>query len=161
MPRVISGGVARQRFSSSVCTGFFLRRRSYGLHDELTVLRVDLDRIAIANGAIEDATGDTVLDLPLDDALEGACSKLRVVAHLSQQVSCSVGELQCDVPLGQAWAQAIDLDVHDVLHLLARDLMEDNDLINPVDELRAEALFPQALTHLALDLVLIHAVKLV
>ncbi len=39
--------------------------------------------------------------------------------------------------------------------------MEDDDLIDAVDELRAEALFPQALTHLTLDLVLIHAIELV
>src|SRR5260221_20349 len=137
--------------------GFFLRLLSYGHHDELAVLRVDLDRIAIANGAIENATGDAVLDFLLNDALEGACSKLRVEAHLCQQIPCSIGELQRDVPLGQARAQAIDLDVHNVLQLLTRDLMEDDDLIDAVDKLRTEALFPQALTNQALDLVLMHA----
>ncbi len=39
--------------------------------------------------------------------------------------------------------------------------MENNDLIDAVDELRAEAFFSQALTHLALYHVLIHAIKLV
>ena len=38
--------------------------------------------------------GDTVLDLSLDNALERACSILRVVAHLSQQVPSGVGKLQ-------------------------------------------------------------------
>src|SRR5258706_15576302 len=101
MPRAISGVVARQRrrcswrassisgsvlqgcsflLSSSVCMGFFLL--SHGHHDKLAVLRVDLDRVAIANGAIEHATGDPGLDLLLDNALEGACSKLRGEAHL-------------------------------------------------------------------------------
>src|SRR3989442_664417 len=81
---------------SSVRMGFFLR--SYGLQDELAVLRVDLDRIAIVNGAIENAAGDTVLDLLLNDAPEGACPKLGVVAHFCQQASSGIGELQRDVP---------------------------------------------------------------
>ena len=141
--------------------GFFPGLLSYWLHDELAVPRLDLECIAIANGALKNAAGDTVLDLLLDDALEGACPKLRVVTHLCQQVSCGVSELQRDVPLCQARAQAIDLDVHNVLHLLTRDLMEDDDLVDAVDELWAEAFFPQALANPALDLVLIHAVKFV
>jgi hypothetical protein len=40
-------------------------------------------------------------------------------------------------------------------------LMEDDDLIDAVDELWTEALFPQALPDQALDLVLIHAIELV
>src|SRR5439155_24464754 len=116
---------------------------------------------AFANGARKNAAGDTVLDLPLNDALEGTCSKLRIVAHLCQQVSCGFSEPQRDVPLLQAWAQTIDLDVHNVFHLRARDLMEDNDLIDAVDELGAETLFPQALTDKALHLVLVHAIELV
>src|SRR2546425_1326336 len=84
---------------SSVRMDFFLRLRTYGLQDELAVLRVDLERIAIVNGAIENAAGDTVLDLLLDDAPEGACPKLGVVAHFCQQASSGIGELQRDVPL--------------------------------------------------------------
>src|SRR5260221_1975558 len=146
---------------SSVCMGFFLRLRSHRYQDQLAVLRVDLDRIAIANGAIENATGDAVLDFLLNDALEGACSKLRVEAHHCQQIPCGTGELQRDVPLGQARAQTIDLDVHNIPQLLTRELMEDDDRIDAVDELWTEALFPQALTNQALDLVLRHAVELV
>src|SRR6266567_1636258 len=147
--------------ASSMCMGFFLFLCSYGLYDEFTALRVDLDRSAIANGALENAAGDTVLDLPLDDALEGTGPELRIVAHLCQQVPRGVSELQCNVPLGQALAQALDLDVDNFLHLLARDLMEDDDLIDAVDELWTEALFPQALPDQALDLVLVHAIELV
>src|SRR2546427_2118884 len=146
---------------SSIRMGFFLCLRSYRIQDDLAALRVDHDRIALANSAIENAMSDTVLDLPLDDALEGTSPELRVEAHLCQQVPCGVSNLQRDVPLFQARAQAIDLDIHNVLHLLTRDLMEDDDLIDAVDELRAEALFPQALTDLALDLVLIHTIELV
>ena len=66
--------------------GFFLRLLSHRYHDELAMLRIDLDPITIANSAIKNATGDTVLDLSLDDALEGTGSELRVVAHHCQSV---------------------------------------------------------------------------
>src|SRR5260221_3496319 len=145
---------------SSMCMGFFLCLRSFGRYDKLAVLRVDRDRIALVNCTFEKATGDAVLDLLLDDALEGTGPVLRVEAHLCQQVPCGVSELQRDVSLGQALAQANHLDLHNVLHLLTRDWMEDDDLIDAVDELRAEALFPQAVTDPALDLVLIHALEL-
>src|SRR6202023_2673185 len=84
--------------ASSMCMGFFLCLRSYRLHDELAIPYVYLDRIAIANGAIENTTGDTVLDLLLDDASEGTGPVLRVVAHLCQQVPGSGSRLQRDVP---------------------------------------------------------------
>src|SRR5215469_5245843 len=141
--------------------GLFLYLLSHRHDDELTILRVDLDRIAIANGAFKYVAGYTVLDLSLDDALEGTGPELRVVAHLRQQVPRGVGELQRDVPLGQALAQVFDLDVYNFLHLLSRDLMEDDDLIDAVDELRTEALFPQALPDQALDRVLVHVIELV
>src|SRR6266481_6133174 len=109
MPRVISGVVARQRrrcsWRASSISGSVLQGCSFLLLSSVCMgffLRVDLDRIAIANGAIENATGDAVLDFLLNDALEGACSKLRVEAHLCQQIPCGTGELQRDVPLGQA-----------------------------------------------------------
>src|SRR5258708_35388701 len=145
---------------SSMCMGFYLRLLSHGYHDELAVLRVDRDCIAIAHVAIENAASDPVLDLPLNDALEGTGPELWVVAHLCQQVAGGGSRLQRDVPLAQAQAQAIDLDLHNVLHLIARDLMEDDDLIDAVDELRTEALFPQVLTDQALDLVLFHTLEL-
>src|SRR6266702_2836148 len=71
----------RYLIPSSVCVGFLLYLRSYRLHDKPVVLRVDLDRITFANGAIENATGDTVFNFPLDDTLEGTSTKLRIIAH--------------------------------------------------------------------------------
>src|SRR6266516_7498413 len=62
---------------------------------------------------------------------------------------------------GQARAQAIDLYVDNVHHLGASDLVENNHLVNAVDELRSKALLTHALSYLALNFVLIHAIKLV
>jgi len=57
-----------------------LRLLFHGLYDQFAITRIDLDCISIANGTIEDAAGNTVFNLFLDDALERARSILRVVA---------------------------------------------------------------------------------
>src|SRR6266516_2651257 len=67
--------------------------------------------------------------------------------------------MQRDVTLGQTRAQAIDLYINNVHHLIASDLVEYDNLVNTVDKLRTEALFAQALAHEALDSILIHAIK--
>src|SRR5260370_41938721 len=65
------------------------------------------------------------------------------------------------MPLGQPRAQTIDLYVDNVHDLAEGDLNENDHLINTVDKLRAETLFTQFLANLALNIVLIHAIKLV
>src|SRR5258706_5055069 len=67
--------------------------------------------------------------------------------------------MECDVALGQAWEQEIDLNFHDLLHLIASNLLEDDHFVNAVDELWSETLFAQALAHQALHAILVHAVK--
>src|SRR5229473_1504728 len=69
--------------------------------------------------------------------------------------------MQCNMALGQARTQTIDLYVKNVHHLAAGDLMENDHFINTVDKLRAETFFTQFLANLALNIVLIHAIKLV
>src|SRR5437868_1915940 len=60
--------------------------------------------------------------------------------------------------LSQTRAQAIDLDIYDVLHLLTTDRMEDDDFINTVDKFWPETFFTQPLPDVTLDIVFIHAV---
>src|SRR5258708_12897682 len=67
---------------SSMCMGFYLRLLSHGYHDELAVLRVDRDCIAIAYGAIENAASDPVLDLPLNHPLHRTPPELWPLPHL-------------------------------------------------------------------------------
>src|SRR6266446_10477667 len=69
--------------------------------------------------------------------------------------------MQCNMALSQARAQTIDLYVNNIHHLFAGDLMENDHFINTVDKLWAEALFTQFLANHVLNIVLIHAIKLV
>src|SRR5258708_1861133 len=131
------------------------------LQYQFPTLCIDFYGITVPNSAIQDSAGNAVFNFSLDDTLERTCTVLRVVAHVCQLFSGRIAQAQCDVTLGQARAQAIDLNVHNVLHLVTSDLVEDDHLVNTVDELWTEALFPQALAHDALYLVFIHAIELV
>src|ERR1700730_626505 len=111
----------------------------YGFQGQFAILDVDFDGIAVADGAVEDAAGYAVLDLFLDDALEGARTVLWVVAQVGEKFRGQVAQVQGDVTLFQARAQAIDLYLHDALHLIAGDLVEDDNFIDAVDELGSEA----------------------
>ena len=45
-----------------------------------------------------------------------------------------------DLPLCQSLRQAADLDIDDPLHVLAAEGMEEDNLVDPVQELRTEML---------------------
>src|SRR5437588_713922 len=107
-------------------TGLKVRRLFPRRHDQSLSGWLDLDCISIAYGTVEDAAGNTVFNLFLDDALERARSILRVVALGCQQVFRCITQVQGDMTVYQAWSQAIDLDLHNALHLIARDLLEDD-----------------------------------
>src|SRR6266567_6404778 len=129
------------------------------LQQQFPIPGIDFHGVTIANGAVEDGTGNAVFHLSLDDALERTGTELWIIAHVCQQFFSSIAQMECDVALGQTWAQAIDLYFHDLLHLIASNLLEDNHLVNAVDELWSETLFAQALTHQALHTILVHAIK--
>src|ERR1700694_3427624 len=141
-----------QKLSSLYCS-------MYRFQGQFPVLDIYLDGIAVADGAVEDAAGHAIFDLFLDDALEGARTVLWVVAQVGEKFCGGVAQVQGDVTLFQARAQAIDLYLHDAPHLITGDLVEDDDFIDAVDELGSKALFAQALTHDALDVFFLHAVK--
>ena len=55
-----------------------------------------------------------------------------------------IRQLQPDVPLGQPLSQTAKLDVHDLLQMLLRERVENDDLIHAIQKLRPE-LPPQLL----------------
>ena len=60
------------------------------------------------------------------------------------------GELDVDLAVLQPLEQAAHLDVDDLLHVLEAERMEEDDLVDPVEELGPEVL-PQRLRHLPAD----------
>src|SRR6478735_4810670 len=72
---------------------------------------VDPDRVAVAGLALENEDGELVAQLSLDDPLERAGAEGGVEALLGERVLGGLGDLEPDVPLGEALAQAAQLDV--------------------------------------------------
>src|SRR5262249_10087635 len=97
---------------------------------------------AISRGerALQDLLGERILDLLLDGPLERARTIHRIESGLADQVARGVIQDQVHVALDEALAQVQELDVHDGPDLGAAQRMEHDDVVDPVDELRAEAL---------------------
>ncbi len=71
----------------------------HSLDYQFAIMGVDFDGIAVADGAVEDGASYAVLDLFLDDALEGTRTKLGVVAQIGEQLFGVIAQVQGDVPL--------------------------------------------------------------
>src|SRR5690606_16481195 len=89
-------------------------------------------------GAGEDLLRQRILDPALDGALEGSRAVYRVVTDRHQLVHCLVGQLQAQLPLGQALTQPRKLDLRDAGDLLSGQWIEHHDLVDAIDEFRTE-----------------------
>src|SRR5829696_3332062 len=102
-----------------------------GLYDHLR---------AVGDLAAQDHLAHGVLDHTLQHPLERPGAERRVVALFGELVQGLVGELDRDVALDELLAEALYLDLDDVAHVLALELVEHDDLVDPVEELGAEDL---------------------
>ena len=74
----------------------------------------------------------------LHRALQGAGAVDRVIADSGQPVPGVVGQLQPNLAVFQQACDAVDLDVHNRAHMFECQPVEQDDLIEPVEEFRAE-----------------------
>src|SRR6266542_4137939 len=102
------------------------------------VLNIDNDSVAVVEFAPQQAHGKRLNDLLLDGAFERARPVDGVESFAGDELGGGGCEFQLDFALGQACAEAAELDVEDLLDLLEGERAEYNDLIDPVEELRAE-----------------------
>src|SRR5215216_1109697 len=110
------------------------------------VVGLDDDLGAVGDLALQDHLAHRVFDHALQDSLQGTRAERRVVARLGELVEGSGGELDGDVALDELLPQALDLDLDYVAHVLALELVEDDDLVDPVEKLG-----PKDLPELARD----------
>src|SRR4051794_26845559 len=89
----------------------------------------------------QDFVGERILDVALDRAAQRAGAHRRVPALLDQQVLGLVGQLELQFVLGHLDADAADHQVDDLLDLVLGELVEDDHLVDPVEELGAEDFF--------------------
>src|SRR5215204_6240220 len=104
------------------------------------VVGLDYDLGAVGDLAAQDHLAHGVFDHALQHTLQGARPEGGVVAFLGELVQCLVGELDRNVALDELLAEALYLDLDDVAHILALELVEHDDLVDPVEELGTEDL---------------------
>src|SRR4029077_5615900 len=90
--------------------------------------------------ALQDLLGERILDLLLDGALERPRPVHRIEARLAEKIARGIIERHVHVALLQTLAQVHELDVDDRADLLRAERMEHHDVIDAIDELRAETL---------------------
>src|SRR5829696_9435986 len=95
---------------------------------------------AVGDLAAQDHLAHGVFDHALQYPLQGASAEGWIVAFLGELVQGLVGELDGNVALDELLAEALYLDLDDVAHVLALELVEDDDLVDPVEELGTEDL---------------------
>src|SRR5205807_9605494 len=110
------------------------------LERELAVASVHEERVALAEAAFQQRRRERVLDEPLQRPLQRTRPVCRVPARLGQQLLRGRCQLDVDAPLRQPSPQPGELELDDLRELLARELLEHDDLVDPVQELRPEAL---------------------
>src|SRR5256886_6571276 len=101
---------------------------------------VDAHVTAVAHVSGDDQLREAGLHLLLDRATERTGAVDRVVAALGEIVLRAVGELERETAVGEATAEPRELQVDDLSHLGARERVEDDDVVDPVQELGTEVL---------------------
>src|SRR5256714_6387028 len=133
----------------------------FGLETHLVAVSRDAHGLAGQNLAAQQLRRERVLYERLYRALQGARAVERVVALAREQLFRRVVEFEAHVALLQHPAQSFELYLDDVADLLARELVEDDYVVNAVQELRLEVLAQDLCDGLAhLLLVVAHLLNL-
>ena len=84
----------------------------------------------------------------LDGSLDGTRSELRFVAFACQQVDGLVGDVEGDAVLAQQLADILHLQADNLLHFAPVEGMEDDDFVDTVQELGADAALDEQVAHI-------------
>ncbi len=108
------------------------------LEHDPAVFDVDDDVVPLAKLTLEHAHGEGVEHPALNRALERSGSVGRFVSLVDEHALGCIGKGYVNLPIFQASHQPTKLNVDDLLEMLAAERVEEDDLVNPVQELRAE-----------------------
>src|SRR6185295_18280329 len=112
-------------------------------------LGIDSNALPVVNLALEQLERKRVQYFALDDAFQWSGAVCRVIAEFDEKVLRGNGQFQLYVPLSKATQQALDLDLHDLTQVIARQHIEDDGLVDTVQELGPECLSERLLQQLA------------
>src|SRR5262249_13383420 len=98
-------------------------------------LIVHLDRFPIVYRALQQLPAQRRFDLLLQGPLQRPRTIRLIIANPHQVSLGLIGQFQRDVAFLEAPAQTSELNLHNLLEMLFRQSVEDNDLIDAVEEL--------------------------
>ena len=106
--------------------------------DDLPVFGVCRDGLAGQDAACQHQAAELRFDGVLDIAAQGPGAVGRVVGLPDDQVLCRLGQPELQLPGCQAAVQSVDLQIDDGADVLPGQGLVEDDLIQPVEELRTE-----------------------
>src|ERR1700722_16467120 len=113
-------------------------RKAFAVDEKPALVRAHDDMRAIRDIAAKKKLRQWVLQAPLDHALQRSRAIDGIISGMRQPFARLGIEIDRDLAIGQKLRQTPDLDVDDLVHVLTRQAMEQNDLVEPVQEFRAE-----------------------
>jgi hypothetical protein len=119
---------------------------------QLASRRVDPHHGGLAELSLQHPHRKRIQHPALNGPLQGSGTVGRVVSFGDQEILRTVRELDANLAVLEALHQAAQLDVDNLPHLSARQRVEDDDVVDPVQELRTEV-GPQGVHHLAPDVI--------
>ena len=100
--------------------------------------------VALGIAALNDGLGDQGLHAALDEPLDGTCTINTVVGRIDDEVLGGGGDLQLEVlALLHALAQILQLQIHDLAHLVLGQTLVVDDLIQTVQKFGTELALQQ------------------
>src|SRR5690554_999419 len=136
-PIVRAASVAGLRYALDA--GRFKLRFLVGPREhDFAIGHIDVDHAGKLELARQDAIGEHVLDLVLDQAAQRASAVVGIVALLGQPLARFLADLKRDRVLDQALAYLVELQIDNLLDFRAAERTEDDGRIDAVDKLGAE-----------------------
>ncbi len=95
-------------------------------------------RLAVAERPAHEQVADAVVDLALDHATQRAGTVLGLVAALREERHRGIRHLELDLTSGKPRRGRAEHETHDLRQLVGAELLEQHDLVAPVQELEAD-----------------------
>ncbi len=106
--------------------------------------------VSLAELALENRERERVLQQALNRPLQWTRSERRIVALRRQNFPRRRRQLEGELSVREQLLELRELEIDDVLYLSLAEWAEDDDVVDPVEELGAEML-PQRVRHLCFD----------
>src|SRR5688572_21054799 len=131
--------------------GFFSGLRGAAQNPEVELFaigrEIHFDLVALRELGEEDLLRERILDELLDRPLQRPCTEFLIIAVLHQELGGGLSQLERELLVTQALLNILEEDRHDLRDVLLRERVEDDDVVEPVEELGIEGVL-----HLFLDL---------